>query len=72
MMACVVGDERDRDTKGAQQANGPQWTAQRVSGGGPGLGGGVAAYSRELLRGALIYAGRAFPSCRAKRKESGP
>jgi hypothetical protein len=58
---CVVGEGSGCDANGAQQAEGPKWAAQRVSGGGPGPGGGIAGYSRELLRGALIYAGRGIP-----------
>jgi hypothetical protein len=61
MMACVLREGRDRDTKGARQAEGPRWAGRSGSGGGPGPGGGIAGYSRELLRGALLYAGRGIP-----------
>jgi hypothetical protein len=61
MMACVVREGRDLDTKGARQAEGPRWAARSGPSDGPGPGGGVAGYSRELLRGALLYAGRGIP-----------
>jgi hypothetical protein len=61
MMACVVREGRDRDTKGAGQAEGPQWAARSGPSDGPGQGGGIAGHSRELLRGALLYAGRGIP-----------
>ena len=46
--------------KRAAQAEGQYGAARRGTSGGPGgrSGGGVAGYSRELLGGALIYAGR--------------
>jgi hypothetical protein len=62
-----VGDGRGREGKRAPQAEGPYWAARRgtvrgaVGGSGGGSGAGVAGYSRELLRGALIYAGRGIP-----------
>ena len=61
MMACVVREGRDRDTKGVRQAEGPQWAARSGPSDGPGPGGGIAGYSSELLRGALLYAGRDIP-----------
>jgi len=76
MMACVVGDGRGREGKRAPQAEGQYGAARRGTSGGPadgpgdGPGGGVAGYSRELLRGALIYAGRGIPvfPCEAQGK----
>src|SRR5215217_5935783 len=61
MMACVVREGRDRDTKGARQAEGPKWAGRSGPSDGPGPGGGIAGYSRGLLRGAPIYAGRGIP-----------
>jgi hypothetical protein len=61
MMACVVREGRHRDTKGARQAEGPRCAGRSGPSDGPGPGGGIAGYSRELLRGALIYAGRGVP-----------
>jgi len=55
----VAGDGRGRDAKGARQSAGPQWSAQQRLNRVPGKG--IAGYSRELLRGALIYAGRGIP-----------
>jgi hypothetical protein len=47
----VVGEGSGPDAK----------MARRGPGGGQATGVGVAGYSRELLRGALIYAGRGIP-----------
>jgi hypothetical protein len=58
---CVVREGSGRDANGAQQSDGPQWAARLGPGTVPGTGVGVAGYSRELLRGALIYAGRGIP-----------
>ena len=43
----------------ARTTNGPTGGANREAKGAPGTG--VAGYSRELLRGALTYAGRGIP-----------
>src|SRR5215213_760829 len=63
MMECVVGDGRGREGMRAPQAEGQYGAARRGTGGGPagGPGGSVPGYSRELLRGALLYAGRGIP-----------
>jgi hypothetical protein len=66
----VVGEGSGPDAKMAQQAEGPRWAAGLGPGVGPGLGVGVAGHSRELLRGALVYAARGvlvFP-CEAQGK----
>jgi Bifunctional DNA primase/polymerase, N-terminal len=57
----VVGEGSGPDAKAARPAESPRWAAGRGPGVGPGLGVGVAGYSRELLRGALTYAGRGVP-----------
>ena len=57
----VVGEGSGPDAKAARPAESPRWAAGRGPGVGPGPGVGVAGYSRELLRGALVYAGRGVP-----------
>jgi hypothetical protein len=57
----VAGDGRGHDGKGTRQSAGPYRAARRGASGGDGPGWGVAAYSRELLKGALVYAGRGIP-----------
>jgi len=61
MMACVVGDGRGREAKRAPQAEGHYEATRRGASGGDGPGWGVAGYSREFLRGALLYAGWGLP-----------
>jgi hypothetical protein len=70
MLACIVGDERDRATKEMRRAEGPRWVAPRAPGDEQGPGGGIVGYSHELLRGALIYAGTGVPvlPCEAQGK----
>ena len=58
MIACVVGERRDPNPTMAQQTEGPQRPARRGPGGEPRTGGEAEGHSRELLRGALLYAGR--------------
>ena len=57
----VAGDGRGRDGKGARQSTGPQWGAPQRLNSVPVPGKGLAGYSRELLKGALVYAGRGIP-----------
>jgi hypothetical protein len=57
----VAGDGRGRDAKGARQGAGPQWGAPQRLNSVPVPGKGIAGYSRELLKGALVYAGRGIP-----------
>ncbi len=54
----VVGDGRGRDGKGTRQTAGPQWAAPHGPSSVPVPGKGIAGYSHELLKGALLYAGR--------------
>lgn len=78
----MMGDGRDRDRGRAQQTEAPYWAAPRGSSGGSeggarrraerGTGEGTAGYPRELLKDALVYARRAFPSFRASRVGRGP
>ena len=57
----VVGEGSGPDEKAARPAESPRWTAGRGPGVGLGPGVGVVGHSRELLRGALLYAGRGIP-----------
>jgi hypothetical protein len=43
-------------------STGPRGAARVADPGGGGPGEGVAGYSHELLRGALIYAARGIPA----------
>jgi hypothetical protein len=57
----VAGDGRGRDEKGARQSAGPYRAAPQRLSGVPVPGKGLAGYSHELLKGALIYSGRGIP-----------
>ena len=57
----VVGEGSGPDAKAARPAESPRWTAGRGPGVGPVPGVGVVGHSRELLRGALVYAARGVP-----------
>jgi Bifunctional DNA primase/polymerase, N-terminal len=57
----VKGDRRGRGGDMVHQTEGPYWAATQGSSRGRGAGEGTAGYSRELLRGALVYAGRGVP-----------
>ena len=57
----VVGEGSGPDAKAARPAEGPQRASRGGPGGEPRTGGGVEGHSRELLRGALLYAGRGIP-----------
>ena len=64
---AVMGSGRGGDAERASRAEDRYRDAPREAGGGPTLGArgvpsaGVVGYSREMLRGALIYAGRDIP-----------
>ena len=57
----VVGDGRGRDGKGARQSAGPYRAAPQHLSSVPVPGKGLAGYSHELFKGALVYAGRGIP-----------
>ncbi len=59
----VVVNGGSRDRKTAQQTEGRYWNAPRDPGSGAGgePGGSIAGYSRKLVKGALVYAGRGVP-----------
>jgi hypothetical protein len=57
----VGGEGSGPDAKAARPAESPRWTAGGGPGVGPGPGVGVVGHSRELLRGALVYAARGVP-----------